>query len=179
MGLCFWFWWRNIYSLGYLALIAFTVSEHGVLEVSQKGQSQLQPCRIWGRAWVLGFFGSESIEKWNCWLIFKNLKISLSLSLSVSLIHTHKQVLVYHEKPESWAVLATFLSFNQKELCGGPSLDRPDSRPSLQSPPVPVGLWIQRLSAACHLSLYTRPIWNVCVTCLSPIAGKDILWEAL
>lgn len=99
--------------------------------------------------------------------------------LSLSLIYKHNKVLVYDEKPESWAVLATFLSRNHKELCGGPSLHRPDSRASFQSPPVPVGPWTQRLSAGCHLSPYTGPIWNVCVTCLSPIAGKDILWEAL
>ena len=44
-----------------------------------------------GKAWVLGFFGPESTEKWNLGPAFKNLEISLSLylSLCLSLSHTH------------------------------------------------------------------------------------------
>lgn len=47
-----------------------------MIQVSEAGQAQPKLWHIWSRAWVLGFFGAEDVEKLNCWSIFKNLEVT-------------------------------------------------------------------------------------------------------
>lgn len=132
-----------------------------MIQVSEAGQDQPKPWHIWSRAWVLGFFGAEDVEKLNCWPIFKNLEVTQReweiSGLSSEIISPDRisHILGWQQQGASWRpILGQALS----------------SRGFPSSPPVPaVLLEVERWLS--FITLYWTYLklpgsWN-----------RDILWK--